>query len=498
MLPQQPEPPPPSPGPTFDPAVVDYLNAPRRAGEPEDRSLFRIGLGGLVALTIYYAYSAVVEDPLHLYFGLMILALGCLPALLWARGDSKPFPIFETFMLTSVNAYAIPLLSGHQQLGSYPSEVITTAALGVLLFQITSIGCYFFVRAHPRRTPFWSEPIVTDKLSRYLSYGMVLTTIYTLFSSFYRELLFKFLPNEAEGVLRATFFGIGIVATFLAARRWGAGTLPRSDKTFFTVNFIIQVILQCASLFLVGGISMIVLALLGYVSAARRLPLGILLVVIPFLGILHNGKSELRAKYWTDGAKPVGLTDLPSFYLEWIQQGVTFRSESEKQKNSTAKLLERTSLFHIMCLVVASCPDRQPFLYGETYKHIPGQFVPRFFWPNKPVGHISTNTLSRYFGLQTEEDTQKTTIGFGMVAEAYANFGFYGIAVIACLIGTVFKKLTRWGAESPLVSYGGLLLVVLIAWSFQIELTLSIWLNSLFQACVAVLGVPMFIRSFGS
>ncbi len=498
MLPQQPESPPPPPQPEFDPAVVDYLNAPRRDGAPEDQSLFLIGVGGLVALTIYYAYTAVVEDPFHLYLGLIILALGCLPGLLWARGNSKPFPIFETFMLTSVNAYAIPLLSGHQQLGNYPSEVITTAALGVLLFQTLAIGCYLFVRAQPRRTPFWSEPIVTDKLSRYLSYGMVLTTIYTLFSSFYRELLFKFLPNEAEGVLRATFFGIGIVATFLAARRWGAGTLPRGDKTFFTVNFIVQVILQCASLFLVGGISMIVLALLGYVSAARRLPIGLLVVVIPFLGILHNGKSELRAKYWTEGAKPVGLTDLPSFYIEWIQQGVTFRSESEKQQTSTAKLLERTSLFHIMCLVVSVCPDRQPYLYGETYKHIPGQFVPRFFWPGKPLGHISTTTLSRYFGLQTEEDAQKTTIGFGMVCEAYANFGFYGIAVIACIIGTLLKKLTRWGAESPLVSYGGLLLVVLIAWSFQIELTLSIWLASLFQACVAVLGVPMFVRSFGS
>jgi hypothetical protein len=498
MLPPRPSPLPPStPEPEFDPAVVDYLNAPRRAGEPEDRSLFQIGVGGLIALILYYAYTASVDDPFHLYLGLIIMVLGCFPGLMWARGDTKPFPIFETFMLTTVNAYAIPLLSGHQQLGNYHPEVITTAALGIILFQSLAIGCYFQVKAQPRRTPFWSEPIVTDKLSRYLSYGMALTTIYTALTTFYRELFFKFIPHEAEGVLRAAFFGIGIVATFLASRRWGAGTLPRRDRSFFATNFIIQIILQCASLFLVGGISMIVLALLGYVSSARRLPIAMLMVVIPVLGILHNGKSVLRAKYWSEGAKPIGLTDLPAFYFEWVQQGVTFHSETDKQ-STTSKLLERTSLFHIMCLVVSSCPERQPFLYGETYKHIPGQFVPRFFWPGKPVGHISTNTLSRYFGLQTEEDTQKTTIGFGMITEAYANFGFYGIAAIACLLGTVFKKVTRWGAESPLVSYGGLLLVVLIAWSFQIELTLSIWLSSLFQACVAVLGVPLFVRSFGS
>lgn len=497
MFPQPPEPPPPPPPETLvDTDIVDYLNAPgQRTDGAEDLNLFRYGLLGTAVLVIYFAKSARVEDPVHLYLGLAILCLGCLPGLLWAKGKSKPFPIFETFMLTTVNAYALPLLSGHQQLGFYHADVITTSALGVLLFQATAIGCFLTVHGEPKKTDFWTKPIVTDKLSRYLSYGMMLTSIYTLFSTFYRDLLFKFLPTETEGVLRAAFFGIGIVATFLAARRWGAGTIKRNDLSFFLVNFVIQFILQCASLFLVGGISMIVLLLLGYVSAARRLPFLALLFVLPLLAILHNGKTALRAKYWSTDATQIGITDLPSFYSEWIRSGLESHDE-DQQKGSTSKLLERTSLFHIMCLVVSVCPERQDYLYGDTYKHIPGQFVPRFFWPDKPVGHISTNTLARYFGLQTEEDTKTTTIGFGMLSEAYANFGFYGLAALGLFIGAVLKKVTYWGSESPLVSYGGLLLVLLIAWSFQVELTLSIWLSSFFQACVAVLGVPMFIRSF--
>lgn len=499
MFPPTPEPHPPPPEPSVDAEIVDYLNAPRKPGDAaHDQSLFLYGLIGTAALVLYFAKSAHVDDPFHLYLGLLILCLGCLPALLWAKSDAKPFPIFETFMLTTVNAYAIPLLSGHQQLGFYHPDTISTAALGVILFQGCAIGCYLLVRARPKRTPFWTDPIVTDKLSRYLSYGMALTSLYTLFSLFYRDLLFKFLPNETEGILRAAFFGIGIVATFLAARRWGAGTIARPDLIFFVVNFVIQFILQCASLFLVGGISMIVLLLLGYVSAARRVPFIALILVLPLIAVLHNGKSALRAKYWNSDAPQIGVTDLPSFYAEWIQSGLQSHDDDERQKGSTSKLLERTSLFHIMCLVVSVCPERQDYLYGETYKYIPGQFVPRFFWPDKPVGHISTNKLSRYFGLQTEEDTKTTTIGFGMLAEAYANFGFYGLGALGLLVGTMLKKVTTWGSESPLVSYGGLLLVVLIAWSFQVELTLSIWLSSLFQACVAVLGVPMFVRSFGA
>ena len=29
-------------------------------------------------------------------------------------------------------------------------------------------------------------------------------------------------------------------------------------------------------------------------------------------------------------------------------------------------------------------PEQLPYLNGETYSHVPGQFVPRFFWPGNP------------------------------------------------------------------------------------------------------------------
>jgi hypothetical protein len=150
----------------------------------------------------------------------------------------------------------------------------------------------------------------------------------------------------------------------------------------------------------------------------------------------------------------------------------------------------------MICLVVDNTPDRLPYLDGLTYGQIPGQFVPRFFWADKPVAHISTYTLSIYYGLQRPEDTKKTTIAFGLLAEAYANFGFYGVGLLAAFFAVCLKKYGRWAQESPILSYAGLLLVLLMAWSFQTELTLSIWLSSLFQAAIAVLGVPFLLRHF--
>jgi hypothetical protein len=205
----------------------------------------------------------------------------------------------------------------------------------------------------------------------------------------------------------------------------------------------------------------------------------------------------MRAKYWENGAPLPTLLQLPDFFDEWIVDGLKPAPKGETPA-AKASLLDRTSLIQILCLVVSNTPERLPYLDGQTYAQVPGQFVPRFFWPEKPVGHISTYTLAVYYGLQRMEDTQKTTIGFGLLTEAYANFGFFGIILIASAFGIMMKKFCGWAADSPILSYPGLILIVLIAWSFQDELTLSIWLSSMCQAGAVVCAVPFLLNRFRS
>jgi len=206
----------------------------------------------------------------------------------------------------------------------------------------------------------------------------------------------------------------------------------------------------------------------------------------------------MREKYWEGHSPPPTFAQLPAFFGEWVSDGVqtTQPGDAPAEKHS---LLDRTSLIQILCLVVSITPDRQPYMYGETYAQIPAQFVPRILWMGegeKPVGHISTYTLAVYYGLQRMEDTQKTTIGFGLLTEAYANFGLVGVALVSFLFSVLFKKICGWAAESPILSYPGMILIVLSAWSFQDELTLSIWLTSLYQACLVVCAVPYFLKLF--
>src|ERR1019366_2507829 len=208
--------------------------------------------------------------------------------------------------------------------------------------------------------------------------------------------------------------------------------------------------------------------------------------------------NEMRDKYWEGKAPLPSITEVPAFYTEWFGYGLnpSAADSTDESVNKGSTLLERTSLFHVLCLVVDCTPSRQPYLDGQTYGYVPSQFVPSCFWQNKPVAHAGTNRLSIYYGLQDESATTRTTIAFGLVSEAYANYGLFGVSVGGATLAFCFRKFSDWSANSPILSYPGLVLVILMAWSFQSELTMAAWLGSLYQACVAVLGVPFVMRNF--
>lgn len=451
--------------------------------------MFVAGMAAVIAAEFYFAIVADVRAPIHLHLGMLMLFLAALPSLLWAKRGRASLPVFETLMLTTANAYAFPLLTGHQELLGYIPEDVTSAALAVIVFQIAAIATYEFTRGKAWDAAFWREEIITQDLGRWLTAGLILNTAYVIVSTFT-----TWVPPSAESVLRAVFFGVGILCTFITSRRLGSGLLRPGESTFFVLNVLVQCIVMMATLFLVGAVSLLLLALVGYVSSSGKIPVVVAGLSLLALAVLHNGKAAMRAKYWENERLRPTIAQLPDFYSEWIHYGVDFKQDEETGSKMTRKLIERTSLFQMVCLVVSTTPVQQPYLDGDTYKDIPAQFVPRLLWAEKPLGHVSNSKLSVYYGLQSEEGTQTTTIGFGMVAEAWANFGFLGVAGVGSLLGLAFKKVQCWASESPLFSYGGLIVVILLAWSFQVEFTLSIWLASFYQACLAAIVLPFALR----
>lgn len=483
--------PPSSPGPdATPPATADIPAEATRPRRPRSSRLFGGGVFAVLAAIAFFAVNSKSEDILHLYLGLMMLVGATLPSLLWARRADFRFPVFEVFMLTGINTYAIPLLTGHEQLSLYSGDTVTIAAFAVVIFQIIANVVYASTRGIPKRSPVWTEEVISRNITDYLAYGMAVTTAYTIVSGFT-----DWIPRDLNSVLRAACYGVGIISTFIQCRMWGQNTLPHYRKGIFVFQLALQVMFSWAALFLIGGMSILVLALVGYVSGGKKIPFLAIALVLPVVAVLHNGKSMMRDKYWEGRAPQPTISELPAYFSEWVDYGLN-PPENQTGGRETTRVLDRSSLFHIMCLVVSQTPEKRPFLGGETYAFVPGQFIPSFFWKGKPPVHIATNTLSVYYGLQVMEATVKTTIAFGLLTEAYANFGLFGSALLGGIFAFVFKKFGDWTTYSPILSYPGLVLIVLMAWSFQTELTLAAWLSSLYQACVVVLGIPFIIRNF--
>jgi len=455
------------------------------------RRLFQTGLALLALALGYLTYHANVGDQLHLVQGLLIFVLAVLPSLLWARTGGNRFPAFEAIMVLCANAYAIPMINAREQLADYGDDVISRAGWVVIVYLISANVVYRLTGGVPGRSRFWRESLISNQTEKLMNYGMVLSTIYAGVSNFT-----TWIPRELESTLRAVFYGAGILCTFVSSQRWGRGEMNRSEKIIFVCTLVPQLFFMSVGLVLIAAVTQIGIALLGYLSGGKRIPWVVIVLAFGALSVLHTGKTRMRQKYWDEQALAPTFTQIVEYYAEWVDYGLQPTSGG---KTVSQKMIERTSLMHILCLISSYTPERQDYLYGSTYVHVLPQLVPRFFWAAKPRSHIATFELAIYYGLQREEDTTTTTIAFGLLAEAYANFGILGGIMLGVFWGFVLKKCQIWSTFSPMFSFAGLFMILLTAWTLSAELTMAAWVSSFEQAVVVVLGVPMVLRSlFGN
>lgn len=447
--------------------------------------LYQFGIGALVAATGFFLWRAGGEIGLPFALGISVLYLSALPALLWAKHRRAWFPAFEITLLTCIAFYAIPLLNSHRELDIYPPATIAQAA-GLVISYLVAANLAFFAQRNPVRAPRWSsESLLPENMLRYLPLGMVLNTVYL-----YVDVFTTVIPYNLSGSFRALFFGLGIVSTFVLSRLWGMGRLDRRGQGLFILNLVLQVVFLLSQLYLIRAISVLALGLIAYSAAHRRVPWLLLAIGVPILALLHNGKAEMRRIYWEEERAAPTITELPAFFSEWIDFSVHPNEEEEKLIRNSS-IFERASLIQMLCLSVDRVPSLKPFLDGESYVDIPALFIPRFIWPDKPSSLYANVRLALHFDLIDPNDPYKVSIAFGMIAEAYLNFGIAGPPLLGLLLGFLFKRVAILAQNVPQFSALGMLMILLTAWSFQAEFVLATWISSLFQAAVVCIGGPL-------
>lgn len=457
-------------------------------GSQNNRHLLRtaqIGIAALLAYCVYKGWNLPVEE---LSLALLVVGLAAWPILRWLKKQPYPFPAFETFMLTGITAYAMPLITDHVGVARYPAATILASLTGVVIFQMCALLTFTRTRILPLQTHFWTDPLFDRKIDTLLHTGLWASVVYV-----YVHFFTTWLPYDIDSILRAIFFGISTACTFLLGRSWGRDELSPRARFSLVAALLISAVIQTSSLYLINTISAVMVFFLAYISAGRRIPFIPLIGFFIVLTVLHNGKAPMREKYWAEGMPATTVTQLPDFFVEWAENGMAPFSGEDKTLEKR-DLFERASLLHMMCLVVNETEKGLPLLGGETYGNVLPMLVPRFFWPDKPSGQLTVRRLSIHYGLQDEDASRTTSIGFGMLSESYANFGFLGLALLGLVIGFTAKVITMWTSESPLLSNGGMIMILLMAWSLQIELPMSGWISSFYQAAICMLGIPYALK----
>jgi hypothetical protein len=455
--------------------------------------LFNAGCAALVATCAYLLYKTKGEVSLATFYGILIIVLSALPALRWAQKRRLWFPSFEIGMLTCIAFYAVPLLSRHAELTGYSNAVITEASFYVVVYLAAANLGFSWTARRVDPPPWASTSLLPASFLRKIPAGMFLNTIYLYVSTFT-----TLIPFETQGTLRALFFGIGILSTFVLARQWGAEQLSFNGKVVFVANLAVQVVFLFSHLYLINGISLVALALIAYSATRRKIPWVLIAAFVSVVSLLHLGKPQMRLQYW-EGHRPLPtVVELPAFFTEWVGYSLTARALDAAEEKDAATIFERASLIQMLCLTVERVPEYLPFLAGESYVDIPALFIPRQLWPDKPSSLLANVRLAVYFNLVDPTDAFKVSIAFGIISEAYANFGAFGVGLLGLIFGAAMKRVAQLSENAAQFSILGILMILLTAWSFQVELVLATWISSLFQAAVACIGVPFALkRIFG-
>jgi hypothetical protein len=95
--------------------------------------------------------------------------------------------------------------------------------------------------------------------------------------------------------------------------------------------------------------------------------------------------------------------------------------------------------------------------------------------------------LNIRFGFQTAQSASVTAIGWGLIAEAYANHGNIAAVLVGLFIGFFTGVLTRWSDGAAILSAPTLVTIAAMLILVNAEADFSYLFTNLFQGCAAIL-----------
>ncbi len=456
---------------------------------------FWIGVSVLLLVQIYTVENASLPS---IAGAILIGIMALYPIYLWCSGKALGMPIFPMFALTHLWTHALPLLSKNPLVIAYYPESHLLAGITVAIcLGLGTLIWFQFVKSPPAYAKAY-RALVERKGENFFLFILgtgVFFNMYALGGWFT-------LTGGAFALIRGAILGLTVLSVFVLSYKFGSGELSKNTSKFFLVLLVLYMLSSGASLLLRANIGIFSVATISFILGRKKIPILTIILVFICLSLLHYGKGEMRAKYWfNDQQHFVQPWEYPAWYAEWLGYSFDyFKSLDTPELNETEKKessLERSSVIQMLLMAQEKTPSSVPYLYGKTYAILPQLLIPRFLNSNKIASHEGTYILSIHYGRQTREQTYTTTIAWGFIAEAYANFGLFGCAGLGIVFGAVYGQVTRWGVNTPLLSARSLFAVLMMSFAFQTEWTAGVYVAALFQSSMALVGITfVFMRVY--
>lgn len=446
----------------------------------------------VVILLLFCAGVGWAESRQQLLAYFAVLATAILPSVLWLRAGTPGIPVLPAVALAYIPYFAWPALSGAESIRNYTLDEIQVAGFTVAGFLLVATVVWQIlagrVKAHG---PLSVDIVDANRAIRFVLVGLFAGVAFQLVNS----LGWLGALGSYYGLVRTIAGTFVTVACFFAGVMRGQGELRGAAFTAACAGVFVLIALSWSSLLLVGGIVYGLACVLGYVIVARRIPWRMVIPVLIVVTILHAGKGDMRDKYWGgDYGTTATSADVVGFMGEWISSGVGAIARGETGQT----LIDRTSLLQMVLLAQAQTPDQVDFLGGRTYALLPGILVPRFIESDKPASQVGMDLLNISYGVLTLEGTATTAIGWGLIAEGYANFGYVGVFGVAVVFGAICGVLALWNANaSGLVSLSNMTSVAAMMGLLGVELDSIQLVSSLLQSFVVILVFNKTYRLIG-
>ncbi len=435
---------------------------------------------------------------IFLCFALLVICLA--PMIIWVKTGMRHIPAFEIFCVMHIAYYVNPYLEGSPEFLWYPQSVRLLSGMAVGAFLLAGMTTYYLRQAHIRN----SRSVVASSaprrfLERQLPQGAEAMHFWTMLMIWLAVKTLTMLGfSPLLGSYFATFWALGMacgsISLFYLFLLLGRKTIRGTQARVLIAVMIAGILIGFTSGFLVAGTYFILLALTAYTLGGRQIPVTSIIVCLLVINFLHLGKPEMRSHFWNRPSHEVtaGAINPVEIYAFWVS--ASWRKLTDEAESGNVSILDRASMVQMLGLVVDETPERRPVLGGTTYWQIPQLFVPRVLWPEKPRGTLPTETLGLYYGVQTEESLNFTSIGFGQIAEGWANFGWAGVLLAGAFFGALFSVAATLSFRAPVNSVGYLLGVVFLASAMDLEHALGGVLVPLTQALILA-SVGLFFLS---